>query len=295
MCLSSLALLRRRDLPSPTTWHQQQFPRSSSFFRDLQRQKKYLTCEGGERLLSKVPHGCADLPHLRSSSPESSTQLPAEQMPKVTVGEALLEVRHRSWARKLALPCLFAVVFTDPRVRSSWFKGCTVHLSFRSCSPEKESSRDPGKQQARMIVGEALLAVCHRSWAGKLAFPHLLVGISCDLGERPKSPGSSSRSFLPRESFPQDEERLLRQELRRALAMSKQKSRWLWVSFSRSSGRKLECARLFLDSVWICRVPAELHVLLSLSCELPKQIPLAWRSVNQQHLGRFPSSQGESA
>ncbi len=216
-------------------------------------------------------------------------------MQKVIVGEALLEVRHRSWARNLALPCLFAVVFADPGVRSSWSKGCTVRLSFWSYSPEEESSQYPGKQQAKMTVGKAFLAVRHRSWAGKLAFPRLLAGISCDPGERPKLPSSNSRSFPPRESFPQDEERLLRHELRRVLAMPKRKSRWLWMSFSRSSGRKLGCARHFLDSVWICWVSAELHIPLSLSCELPKQIHLAWRFVNQQHLSRFPSSQGESA
>jgi hypothetical protein len=190
---------------------------------------------------------------------------------------------------------LFAVVFADPGARSSWSKGCTVRLSFRSCFPEEESSRYPGKLQAKMTVGEAFLAVRHHSWAGKLAFPRLLAGISCDPGERPKSPGSSSRSFPPQKSFPQDEERLLRKELLRALAMPKRKSRWLWVSSSRSSGRKLGCARLFLGSVWICWVPVELHVSLSLSRELPEQIPLAWRSMNQQHLSRFPSSQGESA
>ncbi len=254
-----------------------------------------MTCEGGERLLSEVPDGCADLQCLRSSSPKSLMRLLAERLPKATVGEALLGVHHRSWAWKLALPCLFAVVFVNPGARSSWPEGCTVCLSFRSYSPEEGSSQYPGKQQMKMTVGEALLAVRHHSWAGKLAFPCLLVGISCDPKEWPKSPDSSSRSFPPRESFPQDEERLLRKELLRALAMPKRKSRWLWVNFSRSSGRRLGCARLFLDSVWICWVSAELHVPLSLSCELPEQIPLAWRSVNQQHLNRFPSSQGESA
>ncbi|CAK9216021.1 unnamed protein product [Sphagnum troendelagicum] len=86
-------------------------------------------------------------------------------MPKVTVGEALLEVRlcHLSCAWRHALPCLFAVVFADLGVRSSWSKGCTVRPSFRSFSPEEGTQRYPGKQLAEVAVGEALLAVRHHS------------------------------------------------------------------------------------------------------------------------------------
>jgi len=80
-------------LPSPTAW---QLLRSLSSFPNQQVQKKDLTCGGGKRLLSKVPDGCEGRQRLRSCFLESSMRLPEEQMLKVTVGEALLEVRHRS-------------------------------------------------------------------------------------------------------------------------------------------------------------------------------------------------------
>jgi hypothetical protein len=80
----------------------------------------------------------------------------------VTVGETILEVHHRSWARELACPCMCAVVLDDPGVRSNWPERCAVRLSFRSCSLE-ESSHCPVEQLTSVSVGEALLVVRHRS------------------------------------------------------------------------------------------------------------------------------------
>jgi hypothetical protein len=68
----------RRGQSSPIAW-QWRCPSPPSFFRDQQIQNRLLTCGDGKDLLSEVPDGCAIRPHLRSRSPEASTQRPVER------------------------------------------------------------------------------------------------------------------------------------------------------------------------------------------------------------------------
>jgi hypothetical protein len=113
--LSKLLPWQRRGRSFPFAW-QRWSPSPPSFFRDLQMQRRNLTCGGGEKLQLEIPDGCAECPSFRACSPGASPSLLEARVTKLTVEDELLVVRHRhrSWPGKLSPPCLSSRVSRDP-------------------------------------------------------------------------------------------------------------------------------------------------------------------------------------